>query len=631
MSKISLKKKIFVLTIIISIIPLILFFYLNKNRTDLLKLSLENLLNPISSTLLTGKKNNLKVKKDFIFLNENYNTSSENYKKISWNSHQMLISDMETFNREIRSRVEIQGKLVSDMVEHLIISSINIKMEQDQKKWELIEQRKQFKDFLETKTLDHIEYFGEYLEEFNSLFPPDNRFELPYFEEYINEHLLLEVEKSGYRLAVYIEGVLKLSSFKDESGNPVPMPNASNLKISSAYEKILGRHYFLSYRLLRDESGFDIGRIIVALDIEDFIKNQEQMKNKADLLQSEFAMLQTEQEKLKKQASESGKFVEESIEHQAGLIENALNSLKQTLEEITAHTQRMFKYSIILMTCSAILLGFLSFFMSSTIANPIHKIIESLGQSAKQIQAGSDNLALSSQILAKGAAGQSTAVVETSSALEQLSAAMNRNMEDAGDSEKSMESTIKLLQEMQKIQAKLNNLMDDVSKSGQETFKIVTKIDEIAFQTNLLALNASIEAARAGEAGAGFAVVANEVNNLSSGSADAAKNTGDMIGKTVKEIQSGTNLLSETQKPFAQAMKSIEKTAQLVHNITAGSREQVQGIESVNTAMNEIDNVTHQIETASQETAAASREMSVHAENMNMIINKLNTLIKGHK
>lgn len=627
MSKLSLKKKIFVLTIIISIIPLIIFFFLNRNRTDLLKKSLENLLNPISSTLVTTQDNNLQVKKDFIFLNENYSTFSDNYIKISQNSHDLLLNNINHLNNEIRTRLQIQAKLAADMIEQYIFSSINLKMEQDLRKWELNEQKKRFNDFLETQRLDP----QNYLKGFNKEFPYDSNFETPYFEDYINEQLLAEVEQTGYKLTVYIEGILKLSSFKDNSGSPLPMPNASNLNVSSAYEKIQGSNYFLLYRLLRDDAGFDIGRIIVALDIEDLTQSNNQRKDKADSLQSEFTALKKEQEKLRLKASESGRLIENSIEHQAGLIETALNSIKKTLEEIADYTRKMFKYSILLMAGAALMVGLLSFFMSSSITGPIYNIIEKLGRSAVNIRTGSDTLGHSSTILAKGAANQSSAVVKTSSALEQLSATMNRNMENAADSEKSMESTIGLLKELLEIQAKLDHLMDSVSRSGQETFQIVTKIDEIAFQTNLLALNAAVEAARAGEAGAGFAVVANEVNNLSAGSAEAAKNTGDMIGKTVTKIQSGTSLLNETKEPFAQAMRSIEKTAGLVRNIAAGSKEQVIGIESVNTAMNEIDSVTQKIETASQDTASASQEMKNHAETMNSIIKELNILIKGHE
>ncbi|MCU0583737.1 MAG: methyl-accepting chemotaxis protein, partial [Syntrophales bacterium] len=137
----------------------------------------------------------------------------------------------------------------------------------------------------------------------------------------------------------------------------------------------------------------------------------------------------------------------------------------------------------------------------------------------------------------------------------------------------------------------LTQSMEDISKASDETSKIIKTIDEIAFQTNLLALNAAVEAARAGEAGAGFAVVANEVRNLAMRAAEAAKNTSVLIEGTVKKVREGSELVERTGGAFAEVSRSAAKVADLVAEIAAASSEQAQGIDQINKAVAEMDKV----------------------------------------
>jgi methyl-accepting chemotaxis protein len=171
--------------------------------------------------------------------------------------------------------------------------------------------------------------------------------------------------------------------------------------------------------------------------------------------------------------------------------------------------------------------------------------------------------------------------------------------------------------------------MQEISKASEETSKIIKTIDEIAFQTNLLALNAAVEAARAGEAGAGFAVVAEEVRNLAMRAADAAKNTAALIEGTVKKIKAGSQTVAETSEAFSAVSGQNATMSELVAEIAAASGEQSQGITQVSTAVSEIDKVTQQNAANAEESASAAEEMSAQAEQMKAMVNELVVMVEG--
>ena len=175
----------------------------------------------------------------------------------------------------------------------------------------------------------------------------------------------------------------------------------------------------------------------------------------------------------------------------------------------------------------------------------------------------------------------------------------------------------------------LTTFMQEISKASDETQKVVKTIDEIAFQTNLLALNAAVEAARAGEAGAGFAVVAEEVRNLALRSADAAKNTAVQIEGTVKKIKSGSELVARTNDAFGKVAESSSKVGELVAEIAAASNEQAQGIDQTNIAVADMDKVVQQNAANAEESASASEELRAQAEEMTVMVGNLTALVGG--
>jgi len=275
----------------------------------------------------------------------------------------------------------------------------------------------------------------------------------------------------------------------------------------------------------------------------------------------------------------------------------------------------------------ALLAAAVSFFGARTLATPIQVAAEKTASSADQIASASAQVASSSQALAEGTSTQAAAIEETSSSLEEMSSMTKTNAENAAAANHLMAETREVVSQAEASMGKLTLSMQEISKASEETSKIVKTIDEIAFQTNLLALNAAVEAARAGEAGAGFAVVAEEVRNLAIRAAEAAKSTSLLIESTVGKVKDGTGLLEVTNRNFQEVARSAHKVAELVGEISAASREQALGIEQVSKAVAEMDKIVQQNAASAEEAAAAAEEMSSQAEVLKEVVTDLTTVI----
>ncbi|MGA3117102.1 MAG: methyl-accepting chemotaxis protein [Syntrophobacteraceae bacterium] len=278
---------------------------------------------------------------------------------------------------------------------------------------------------------------------------------------------------------------------------------------------------------------------------------------------------------------------------------------------------------------NVILLIVITISIRRIIIKPVNNIVNGLTESSQRVSSASDVLSETSSSMADNSATHAAAIEETSSSLEEMSATAKQNAENMYRARQMMEEASTILN---KVNNHLNDMIQaivDITKSSEQTNKIIKTIDEIAFQTNLLALNAAVEAARAGEAGAGFAVVADEVRNLAMRSAVAAKDTANLIEGTITTVRNGNSLTQSTQKAFKENMAISQKVGELIKEIAEASNQQALGVEQINRATAEMDRIVQQSAAESEETASASREMKALAGQMESFVTDLVGIIGG--
>ena len=305
-------------------------------------------------------------------------------------------------------------------------------------------------------------------------------------------------------------------------------------------------------------------------------------------------------------------------------VESILKSNSEHLKEIDNQTNE--DYATLRNTNLIIAIGgiglaiLVAFFMVRQMMSMITSSVNGVTEGAEQVASASNQISSSSQQLAEGAQEQAASVEEITSSLSEIKATTEQNTENAREADMLAKSSNQSAQMGYEHIKELNKTMEGINDSSRRISNIIKTIDEIAFQTNLLALNAAVEAARAGEHGLGFAVVAEEVRNLAQRSAEAAKDTANIIETSIEEVKKGNQITEQTNKAFEDILDKVKKTGDIVSEIAISSKEQSRGINQLTEAMSQVDSITQVMASNSEESAAASEEMSAQAVGMKTTI-----------
>jgi methyl-accepting chemotaxis protein len=255
-----------------------------------------------------------------------------------------------------------------------------------------------------------------------------------------------------------------------------------------------------------------------------------------------------------------------------------------------------------------------------TMTVKLNQVLGQVQSSGEQIASGSTQVSDSSQSLSQGATEQASSLEEITSSMTEMSSQTKQNAENAAQANQLSAQARDAAEKGNDQMKEMTVAMDDINASGQNISKIIKVIDEIAFQTNLLALNAAVEAARAGQHGKGFAVVAEEVRNLAARSAQAARETADLIEGSVSKAENGVDIAQRTAEALSEIVGGITKTTDLVAEIAAASNEQSQGIGQINQGLNQIESVTQQNTANAEESAAAAEELASQAQHLRQLL-----------
>jgi methyl-accepting chemotaxis protein len=236
---------------------------------------------------------------------------------------------------------------------------------------------------------------------------------------------------------------------------------------------------------------------------------------------------------------------------------------------------------------------------------------------SSEVSRGADEISRGNADLSQRTEEQASSLEETASSMEEMTSTVKQNADNAGHASKLAIAARDQAETGGSVVSRAVTAMVGINAASKKIADIIGVIDEIAFQTNLLALNAAVEAARAGEQGRGFAVVATEVRNLAGRSAAAAKEIKALIQDTVRKVEEGSSLVTQSGSTLEQIVSSVKKVTDIVSEIAAASREQSSGIEQVNKAVMQLDSLTQQNAALVEQASAASHAMAEQARQLN--------------
>jgi methyl-accepting chemotaxis protein len=263
------------------------------------------------------------------------------------------------------------------------------------------------------------------------------------------------------------------------------------------------------------------------------------------------------------------------------------------------------------------------------LATSINDMVANLSKMVSAVQIASDKIAGASADVAAGnddlsqrTEEQASSLEETASSMEEMTSTVKQNAESARQANELAAAARTVAEKGGAVVGKAVSSMEEINTASKRIADIISVIDEIAFQTNLLALNAAVEAARVGEQGRGFAVVASEVRSLAGRSATAAKEIKALVQDSVTKVQEGSTLVNQSGTQLEEIVGSIKKVADIISEISAASQEQATGIEQVNKAVVQMDQITQQNAAVVEEAAASSASMDAQSKELQNLVSQ---------
>lgn len=256
------------------------------------------------------------------------------------------------------------------------------------------------------------------------------------------------------------------------------------------------------------------------------------------------------------------------------------------------------------------------------IKNDLNETLQLIRTAAEQVNSGAGQVAAAAQLLSSGATEQAATVEELNASIASVSQQAELNTTSVHNAVEYVGQAGEEISSSNEFMKRLNVSMREIGESSQQISKITKLVEDIAFQTNILALNAAVEAARAGNAGKGFAVVADEVRTLAARSAEAAKQTSELIEKSVTIVSQGEQLAEDTLKRLISASEKADLAVQSIQEIEHATTEQAASVEQINEGLNQVSAVVQTNAATAEESSASSEELAAQAQTLQQEVSR---------